>query len=113
MNKQRIIDIIAVISIALILLTLLIPAIYAPRTPCRLNTCINNLRIIECAKELWAREYHKTNGDDVVTSEVNKYIKGNTTPICPNNGTYSYNAIGKDPTCSITNPVMHRLPKRE
>jgi hypothetical protein len=77
------------------------------------NGCINNLRMIDSAKESWALAKQKTNGEDVVTSEVNAYIRGNTTPVCPAGGTYSYNVVGSNPTCTITNPTIHRLPESE
>jgi hypothetical protein len=41
--------------------------------------------------------------------EVNRYIKGNISPRCPNGGTYSYNGIGVNPTCTLTNLVGHNL----
>ena len=28
-------------------------------------------------------------------------VKGNRTPICPAGGTYTYNAMGADPECSV------------
>jgi len=68
-------------------------------TSCAMS-CVNNLRMIESGKEQWALANHKTNGDAVVGAEVNEYIKGNTTPTCPQGGAYRYNAIGADPECS-------------
>lgn len=65
------------------------------------QSCMNNLRIIDAGKEQWAMVSRKTNGQPVVISGVNEYIKGNTTPVCPEGGTYSYNVIGSNPNCSI------------
>ena len=79
--------------------------VFRPRTTCSAqNACINNLRMIDSAKEQWAMAQTESNGSCVVTSEVNQYLKGATTPSCPQGGTYTYNVIGTDPQCSITNP---------
>ena len=70
------------------------------------NSCINNLRQIEAGKEQWALEQGKATGDRVDTAEVNSYIKGGQ-PTCPANGIYTYNVVGSNVACSITN---HYLP---
>lgn len=68
--------------------------------------CINNLRQIDAAKEQarfelgWTNGQHVANGDE----RVNAYIKGlagtTNTPECPDGGAYTYNFIGRNPTCS-------------
>ena len=68
--------------------------------PHAINSCLGNLRMIHGAKEQWALANGKKAGDPIVISEVNQYIKGNTTPSCPSGGTYSYNALGIAPRCS-------------
>jgi hypothetical protein len=81
------------------------------------SACINNLRQVEAAKAQWALENHVTNGEVAVTSPVNQYLKGNTTPVCPQGGFYTYNPVGVDPTCSGVDTGRlgarrpHRLPK--
>jgi competence protein ComGC len=117
MNKEKIIGIAAVILILLILVAIAIPSfIRARMTSCQ-NGCINNLRMIDSGKEQWALANHRTNGEEIVISGVNTYIRGNTTPTCPEGGTYIYNVIGADPECSGYSQmkhgpkVPHRLPK--
>jgi hypothetical protein len=73
----------------------------------RAFTCVNNLRQIDAAKEQWAMANSKTNGQAVVISEVNAYIKGNTTPRCPAGGRYTYNAVGVNPVCSMDRGERH------
>jgi hypothetical protein len=77
-----------------------IPSFVKARDTSVRNACINNLRHIDSAKEQWAMAGNKTSGTDVVLSEVNQYIKGNATPICPAGGSYTYAVIGTDPQCS-------------
>lgn len=75
------------------------------------NVCANNLRVIDAAKERWAIENNKTSGIPADIAEVNRYLSGNITPVCPQGGHYSYNAIGTEPTCDYKGgiPKMKRI----
>lgn len=84
-----------------------IPAFVRARDVSQQNACINNLRIIDSAKEQWTLAERKDVGDSVDVPAVNHYIKGATTPECPAEGTYTYNPIGQSPTCS---KPKHELP---
>jgi hypothetical protein len=68
------------------------------------NTCINNLRMIEAAKQQWALENNKTAGAIPTAQDIAPYIKldanGNI-PGCPSGGTYTIGAVGESPSCSI------------
>jgi hypothetical protein len=75
-------------------------------SPRNRNACINNLRIIDAGKEQWAMANRKSDGDAVSVKGVCEYIRGNTIPICPSGGTYKFNAIGKDPECSVPGHVF-------
>lgn len=68
-----------------------------------LNPCINNLRRLEAAKEIWALENKKANGTTVVESEIMQSINESRNPTlkCPSGGVYSINAIGTPPACSV------------
>ncbi len=71
------------------------------------NACINNLRQIDAAKQQWALENNKTDEAVPTTLDLLPYLKGNVFPVCPSGGTYTINAIGSLPTCSIPG---HALP---
>jgi len=71
--------------------------------------CIHNLRLIQAAKEQWALDKHKQPGDPVVDEEVNAYWKGSRRPVCTAGGTYSYNPVGVDPTCTRAADLGHTL----
>ena len=64
------------------------------------NSCINNLRQIDSAKEQWALSERKRSGDTVDINGVNKYIVGGM-PTCYSGGTYKYNCISEQPECSV------------
>ena len=68
--------------------------------------------MIDAGKQQWALANHKTNGDAVVVSGVNEYIKGNTTPVCPAGGQYTYNPIGSLPVCSLADQKPIRRVKQ-
>ena len=65
------------------------------------SACVNNLRGIESGKEQWAMATQQRSGATVAIAEVNQYIKGNSTPVCPVGGTYTYAEVGRDPCCTI------------
>jgi chromosome segregation ATPase len=70
------------------------------------NTCINNLRQIDGAKQQWALEKNKS-GDDVPTVEdLLPYLNDGVFPTCPDGGTYSINSVDAVPTCTIQDHVL-------
>jgi hypothetical protein len=78
------------------------------------RACVNNLRIIDAAKVLAARDNRWPSGSDCDSATnravINAFIKGNTTPQCPEGGTYTYNPVGTNPVCSIAGPAPHVMP---
>ena len=76
-------------------------------SPSRKNACINNMRMIDSAKEQWALANRRASGDEPVIDQVNEYIKGNRTPICGAGGKYTYHVIGENPTCDCPG---HQMP---
>lgn len=71
------------------------------------NACIRNLQWIEGSKKIAAQEHALKPGATVTRQELNNYIIGEF-PTCPSGGTYTINAIGTLPTCSVSG---HRLEK--
>lgn len=102
------------VSIALAVLLIPMLAIAVPnfiraRQNAQQNFCINNLRMIDSAKQSWALEKNKTSEDTPTAEALNPYVRNqNFTALrCPLGGTYSINKVGEAPTCTIPN---HRLP---
>lgn len=71
------------------------------------NTCINNLRQIDAAKNQWALEKGKKSGDAVTEADIKPYLRGGVLPRCPAGGTYTIGKVGENPACSIAG---HALP---
>lgn len=97
------VEIMIVVAIIGLLAAIAIPNFVKARATAQKNSCINNLRQIDGAKEQWALEKRVSTGANIVEDEVNEYLKGEQEPICPAGGDYTYNVVGTNPTCSNTN----------
>jgi prepilin-type N-terminal cleavage/methylation domain-containing protein len=103
------VEIMIVVAIIGLLAAIAIPNFVKARQTAQKNACINNLRMIDGAKEQWALENRAPGGGAVVedgATGVNSYIKGNARPVCPAGGTYTYGAVDEKPTCSIAGHTM-------
>lgn len=76
-----------------------IPSFLKARDQAQLNMCMNNLRMIESAKEQWALAEKKAEGTAVDDEAVNEYLPA--VPVCSVGGEYSYNAIGEAAECDV------------
>lgn len=104
------VEIMIVVAIIGLLAAIAIPSFIKARTNSQTNACINNLRQIDAAKEQAALAEKWVDGQAVAAGSaeetaVNGYIK-NGLPECPADGTYTYNAIGTDPTCNVANHIL-------
>jgi chromosome segregation ATPase len=75
------------------------------------NTCINNLRLIDSAKQQWALENKKAGTDTPEMSDLLPYFGQGASitnlPTCPDGGSYTIGTVNDKPTCSIPG---HNLP---
>ena len=74
----------------------------------RQNTCLNNLRQIDAAKQQWATDKGKTDADVPTAQDLQPYLKDGLFPACPDGGAYSINAVNQLPGCSTPG---HALPQ--
>lgn len=81
-----------------------LPGFASARATSRRNACINNLRMIDGAKEQWALANNKGEGEgealtlkDLVGPD--KWMP--KMPVCPDGGQYQVKPIGANPTCTI------------
>jgi hypothetical protein len=70
------------------------------------NLCIINLLNISTAKNQWALEKKKTDGDIPTIADLTPYFKDGKFPICPGGGIYTIGAVSNAPTCSIPGHEM-------
>ena len=102
------IEIMIVVAIIGLLASIAIPSFVKARENAQKTACINNLKQIDGAKETWALQANKTTGDAADSAEVNALIKGGA-PKCPGSGSYTYGAVGTNPTCSKS-AAGHTIP---
>jgi len=74
----------------------------------QINTCINNLRQIEVAKQQWAAANGRPNGSLVNAPDIAGYFPTKAVPSCPGGGIYTLNPIGINPICNIPGHVVPR-----
>jgi hypothetical protein len=70
--------------------------------------CINNLRLIDGAKQQWALDHQKPASALLTAADLTPYVKSNALPVCPAGGVYTLNPVGLAPICNIPG---HALPR--
>jgi len=101
------VEIMIVVAIIGLLAAVAVPNLVKARKSAQKQACINNLKTIEGAKEVWALELRKTDTDVPGDGDLfgnDKTIK--TKPNCPAGGTYDLRAVAERPTCSIADHVL-------
>jgi len=100
---MTLIEIMLVVSIIALIAAIALPAFTKVRRTAQQTACIQNLKQIDSAKEQAAMAYFLSQGAAIADASVNAYLRGGA-PTCEGGGIYTYNAVGTDPTCSITDP---------
>jgi hypothetical protein len=93
------------VAVAGALAAIAIPNFVKARATSQENACINNLRQIDGAKNQWALEKGKKDGDVPTKADLLPYLR--SWPVCPSGGTYTIGPVGEPPMCSIPG---HKLP---
>jgi hypothetical protein len=83
-----------------------IPNFAKARTVSQQNACINNLRMIDAAKQQWALEKNKSATDVPTADDIKAYLAHSQMPVCPAGGTYTIGAVGEHPQCSVAGHVL-------
>ena len=92
------VEVMIVVAIIGMLVAIAIPNIVKARETAQLNGIINNLRIIESAKDQWAIETKKGTGALPAAADVEPYFKSKAMPSSVAGELYSINPIGTAPT---------------
>ena len=103
------VEIMIVVAIIGLLAAIAIPNFVKARQTAQTNACINNLRIIDAAKQQWALEKGQQSTATPDTSDLVLYLgrAGTVMPLCPlsqNAGqpAYNINSVSVAPTCPNT-----------
>jgi type II secretory pathway pseudopilin PulG len=92
-----------VVAIIGLLAAIAIPNFVRARQTSQTNACINNLRIIDAAKQQWALEKAQQTSATPSSSNIVPYLgrAGKAMPSEPLGGSYTINALSTVPDCSI------------
>ena len=119
------VEIMIVVAIIGLLAAIAIPNFVRARTTSQMNACINNLRLIDAAKQQWALEQRQvsTSTPNAGGSDLQPYLghgSGGELPTCPADTSaaplfstsYAPGQVGAKPTCLQvpTGTAAHVLP---
>lgn len=93
------------VALTSVLAAIAVPNFVKARESAMQNACINNLRMIESAKDQYAIENGLSTGEAVTKEQISAYIRGGF-PDCPAGGTYTIGVIGDEATCTIDGHVL-------
>ena len=97
---------IAIAAAVIFVVLAALPAFIRPRFTRAMNACINNLRMLDGAKQQWALENRRSTGDIVTWNDISVYLKPPL--VCSRGGTYIIGRVGELPRCSTGGE--HSLP---
>ena len=104
------VEIMIVVAVISLLATIAVPNFLQSRTNSQRGACINNLRLIDAAKEQYALANNKDSTTTPAADDLTFYMKTTAMPECPASGTYTIAAIGTKPSCSKSGfPDLHTL----
>ena len=95
------IELMTVVSVVGVVAAIAFPTYLHARTNSEKSICLTNLREIDDAKQEWALENNKVNGDTPRCADLVPYLKGNRVPICPGKGVYTISEVGAPTICNI------------
>ena len=96
------VEIMIVVAIIGLLAAIAIPNFVKARQTSQTNACINNLRIIDAAKQQWALELGQATSASPTSSNIVPYLgrSGSVMPTCPiASGVYVIGSLTTNPTC--------------
>jgi len=95
-----------IIGIVGLLAAIAVPSFIKARQTSQVNACINNMRMIDSAKEQAAMEQRSDGGAVLPNAQISPYLKGGLeSTMCPAGGDYTVNPVGTEPECSIHGPL--------
>ena len=95
------VEIMIVVAIIGLLAAIAIPNFIRARATTLTNKCINNLRLIQAAKDQYAIENPVADTVAPSTANIQVYLKNDTVPSEPTGSDYGINAINTNATCNV------------
>ncbi len=104
------IEIMIVVMIIGLLAMIAIPNINGSLASSRYSAIINNLRVIDNQKQLWAADQKKGDNDTPSESDLAPYFANGKFPPSVMGETYNINNVGTQPTATISSRL--KMPKQ-
>lgn len=98
------VEIMIVVAIIGIILAVAIPSFSKAGKTAKLNSCINNIQILEGVSETWVMESRVPNGTQIEIDKLLPYLKHSQAPTCPSGGNYILGKVGDDYPVSCSLP---------
>ena len=104
-NGFTLVEIMIVVTVIAVLASIAIPSFTKARANARASACVNNLRLIDSAKQQYATfSVSCANSTVLYMSDISTFIKGvatNGTLTCREGGTYTVGSCNSNPACSF------------
>lgn len=104
------IEIMIVVMIIGLLAMIAVPNINGSLATSRYQAIINNLRVIDNQKQLWAAEQKKGDNDTPTEADIAPYFGSGRFPTSVMGETYNLNNVGTQPTATV--PSRLKMPKQ-
>lgn len=98
-----------VVMIIGLLAMIAIPAISGNLATSRYSAILNNLKVIDQMKQLWAADHKKGDSDTPSQEDITPYFNHEQFPVSVMGETYNINPVGTLPTATI--PSRLKMPK--
>jgi len=120
-SKQAftLVEVMIVVAIVGLLAAIAVPNFMRVREAAQANACINNLRLIDAAKQQWALEFRRLGSDEPGFEDIEEYLVragSGRLPLCPASAgsqaftdSYIINQVTNVPTCVILGDDTHVL----
>ncbi len=96
------IEIMIVVMIIGLLAMIAIPAVGNSMATARYTSIINNLRVIQNQKQLWAAQEKKGDNDSPSEADLAPYFNTGKFPTSVMGETYNINPVGQNPTATLS-----------
>lgn len=106
-------NVLITVAVIGLLAAIAIPSFVKARETAQLNACVNNMRMLDTAKEQVALALKYRDGDTVSEQQVSQSLKnGFRGLVCPHAGHYTINPVGQQPECSVHGSLSGALERR-